>query len=104
MIANMRARLIDEQKAKFSDGTIVEYVIWELPAPVLGSDHLYKYRFFFGMSGTRLIGYDNERGKGDHRHVGNKEEPYQFAGLGRLIEDFEREVAGYRATRANTHD
>ena len=89
-------RLLD-RKETFPDGTISETVIWVLPAPVPGSWHVYKYRFFFGVPGQRLIGYDNERGKGDHRHIGKKEEPYEFTNPARLIEDYWEAVEQWRA-------
>ncbi|WP_407169244.1 DUF6516 family protein [Bradyrhizobium sp. ORS 111] len=36
--------------------------------------------------------YDNERGKGDRRHLDGKESPYAFRGLERLLADFSRDV------------
>jgi hypothetical protein len=36
-----------------------------------------------------MLRYDNETGKGDHRHIGPKEEPYQFTSIEKLLEDFE---------------
>ena len=53
-----------------------------------GSAHRYKYRLYYGYPGRRLVGYDNERGKGDHRHVGDTAQPYVFISLERLFEDF----------------
>jgi hypothetical protein len=44
--------------------------IWEVASPVIGSAHKLKYSLFYGVNGKRLVGYDNERGKGDHRHIG----------------------------------
>jgi hypothetical protein len=38
------------------------------------------------------VRYDNERGKGDHRHVGLRQEPCFFSTLQRLLSDFERDV------------
>ena len=32
--------------------------------------------------------YDNERGKGDHRHIMDREELYEFISLEQLFEDF----------------
>jgi len=37
------------------------------------------------------VRYDNETGKGDHRHYGRYEEPYPFESLEKLIEDFRNE-------------
>lgn len=39
-----------------------------------------------------MIGYDNEAGKGDHRHYGETEEPYRFVSLDKLLEDFDQDI------------
>ena len=44
----------------------------------------------------RLVGYDNERHKGHHRHLEGKEEPYSFSTPERLIEDFLADVRRLR--------
>jgi hypothetical protein len=72
-------------------------VLWRLPAPVPGSPHSFKYSLFYGYPGRRAVGYDNERGKGDHRHRDGVETPYAFQGLDRLLADFEADVAALRA-------
>ena len=36
--------------------------------------------------------YDNDAGKGDHRHIGANEEPYDFVSAERLLADFWKEV------------
>lgn len=36
--------------------------------------------------------YDNERGKGDHRHLGEIEVPYMFESFARLMADFMADV------------
>lgn len=100
----MRARLIDKRQVRLPDGTKAEYVIWEAPTPVPGSDHPYKYRFYFGPPGERWIGYDNERGKGDHRHIDGREERYVFRGLDQLVDDFWNEVARRSAARKEDDD
>jgi hypothetical protein len=40
--------------------------------------------------------YDNETGKGDHRHVREVEEPYVFSDAETLLADFWREVEEWR--------
>ena len=78
---------------KEKNGRIIEVVIWLLTEPVHGSDHKFKYRLFYGMpDGTCLVRYDNERGKGDHRHIGGQEDVYNFTTLRKLIDDFEAET------------
>jgi len=90
------AILILRRKARYDDGAIREMVIWELPEPVLGSLHSYKYRFFYGKDGKRIVGYDNERGKGDHKHINGVEFPYTFAGIRQLISDFRDDIQQVR--------
>jgi hypothetical protein len=92
----MSARLLYHYKRRFDDGAILEVRAWELAKPVAGSAHSFKYRLFYGFSGKRLIGYDNERGKGDHRHVGRREERYAFVSLDRLLDDFFADIDSVR--------
>lgn len=79
-------------KRFFDDGGIVEISLWRVPAPVPGSGHDLKYSLFHGREGQRLVGYDNERGKGDHKHLGDREEPDAFVDVQRLIADFLADV------------
>jgi hypothetical protein len=74
-------------------GRFIEVVVWYLSGPLPGSSHSYKFRLFYGKAdGSCIVCYDNERGKGDHRHVGNREEAYPFTTLRKLIEDFEKDI------------
>lgn len=88
----MPAALISDAKEIRDDGSIVEIVIWELPEPLPPSTHLYKYRLYYGSSGVCRVLYDNERGKGDHRHVGEVEYGYSFSSVEQLLEDFKSDV------------
>ena len=90
------ARLIYRHYQAFDDGAIIEVVIWSGAKPVPGSSHRYKYRLFYGYPGLRVIGYDNERPKGDHRHFQGTEEPCSFINPEQLIDDFLAEVANER--------
>jgi len=92
-----KAVLLLHRKRIYNDGAISEVVLWQLPRPVLGSLHQFKYRLFYGTAGGRAVGYDNERGKGDHRHINGVEEPYRFVSLDTLLADFEADVAELRA-------
>jgi hypothetical protein len=93
----MKAELLHRDRLDFDDGTFVEMVIWRVPGPIEGSAHHYKYRLFFGRSGDRIIGYDNERTKGDHRHIDGREERYTFTSVEALIEDFLADVQRWRS-------
>lgn len=92
----MPATLLARAKEVRDDGSIVEVVIWELPEPTPPCEHRYKYRLYFGAAGTCRVRYDNERGKGDHRHIGDVEEAYRFLSIERLLEDFRTDVERWR--------
>lgn len=92
----MSATQIFRDRRVFEDGCFIEIVIWQVPEPVPPTDHSFKYRLFYGRRAERIVGYDNERGKGDHRHLGVTEEPYVFSTIAQLLNDFERDVASFR--------
>lgn len=94
-----KARLILHRKRIFDDGSISELRLWQVPAAVRGSEHLFRYRLFYGAPGDRWVGYDNEPGKGDHRHYGAGEEDYAFVSPEQLMEDFLSDVAAERNKR-----
>lgn len=94
----MKAELVHRNRIEFDDGHILEMVIWRVPQPVEGSNHSFKYRLFYGRHDERIVGYDNERPKGDHRHIDGKEEPYQFIDIETLMRDFLGEVERRRST------
>jgi Family of unknown function (DUF6516) len=88
----MDAVVVERTKQRLDDGHILEIVIWKVPVPVPGSSHLFKYRLFYGRLGERIVGFDNERGKGDHCHLDGKELPYQFSTIEKLVRDFRGEI------------
>lgn len=92
----MSAVLIAHTKDIRSDGAIVEVIVWQLTEPLPPCTHPYKYRLYYGAEGGSRVRYDNERGKGDHRHIGNKEEAYAFMTIEQLLDDFERDIANWR--------
>lgn len=88
----MQARLIFRNKKRLVSGAIVEEVVWKLPRPEPDRPHGYKYRLAYVREGKRIVGYDNERGKGDHRHRRGREQRYEFVSLDRLLADFRADV------------
>jgi hypothetical protein len=98
IIANMAAQLITSIKNINPDGSILEVVIWKVPKPVPPTEHGYKYRAVYVVDGVRIVGFDNERGKGDHCHMDGKELPYAFTGVDQLLEDFIAAVETRRAS------
>lgn len=87
----MNARLIYRIREAYGNG-VIEAVIWEVPEPVHPSEHLVKYRLAYVVDGKRVVGYDNERGKGDHRHVRNAEYRYRFRDVTTLLDDFLKDI------------
>ena len=88
----MNATLLYRQK-EARDGYIREMIVWRLAKPVSGCRHLFKYRFYFGRDdGTCLVRYDNERGKGDHKHIGGIECTYIFRTLEAVFKDFLHDI------------
>jgi hypothetical protein len=94
----IKATLLARTKEVRDDGSIVEIVIWGLPEPLPPSQHGFKYRLYFGRAGEDRVRYDNERGKGDHRHVNGEELVYVFESLDKLLDDFDRDVQDWSAS------
>ena len=92
----MKARLLLRNKRVYSDGAIREMVIWKLPMADAERPHGLKYRLYYGIDGSCLVRYDNERGKGDHRHYGDREENYQFVSVEQLLDDFGSDIERLR--------
>lgn len=67
---------------------ILEMVLWKIPIPTSERPHELKYRLYCGRKRECIVRYDNEAGKGDHRHYGNQEIPYNFQSLDKLLADF----------------
>ena len=97
--AIMKARLVVRERVVFEDGHFVEMVVWQVPSPVPPSSHEFKYRLVYIEDGVRIVGFDNERGKGDHMHVGSEERSIAFLGIDHLLESFVLEVARVRKDR-----
>lgn len=90
--------MLFRDKLVFSDGAIQEIVIWRLPMSDPERPHGLKYSLFYGKDGKRIVGYDSERGKGDHRHYGAIEEIYNFTTVEQLMADFEADVEKQRGS------
>lgn len=93
------AELIFRDKFVFADGAIQEMVIWRLPNVNEERPHGLKYSLYYGIAGARLVGYDNELGKGDYRHYGDREEKYEFSTVEQLVADFEKDIDRLRSLK-----
>lgn len=89
------ARLVLRTRTALHGG-VVEMVVWQVPEPVPPWVHGFKYRLVFARAGERVVGYDNERGKGDHKHIGALERPYPFSDVATLMNDFLADVEAFR--------
>jgi hypothetical protein len=93
----MPARLLYRQKFIYPEGAIRDMVLWQLPKPTKDRPHGLKYRLYYGLAdGTCVVRYDNETGKGGHRHYGEREEPYRFIDVETLVANFLEDIARVR--------
>jgi len=89
----MKAVQLAHQKIVYSETAFAELVLWRVPKPVPGSSHAFKYRLAYVVKGECVLRYDNEAGKGDHRHFGGKEGAYSFHSIDKLLADFQKDIA-----------
>ena len=92
----MKALELIKRRVGVSENAFADIVIWHVPQPVLGSRHLFKYSLAFIVRGECVLRYDNEAGKGDHRHVGALEQPYEFSTPSQLLADFRNDISRWR--------
>jgi hypothetical protein len=83
----MRTRIV------YSEAAFAELVLWQLPTAVPGSTHRFKYRLAYVVRGVCVLQYDNEAGKGDHRHYGDRESRYAFTDPDGLVAAFQADIA-----------
>lgn len=88
----MKAIQLISTRIPYSESAFAELVLWRLPQPAEGSAHGFKYRLAYMVRGECVLRYDNEVGKGDHRHVGRIESDYTFTTPEKLIADFQRDI------------
>ena len=91
----MKAELLMRERRVLEAG-FIEVIVWKLPTPLSASTHSFKYRLAYVVASECVVRYDNEAGKGDHRHVGTKEMPYVFVSVDQLLDDFLADVAAWK--------
>jgi hypothetical protein len=98
----MQGKLIFREKFIYRDGSVREMVLWRLPKATRQRPHGLKYRLYYGTSdGTCIVRYDNETAKGDHKHMRDMEEPYDFKDVEALVADFLTDI---EKARRKKHD
>ena len=92
----MKARQLLNRRVVLAPNAFAEMVIWHLPHVQPGSAHPFKYRLAFVVDGECILRYDNEMGKGDHRHRAGRETSYVFTSVDALVRDFFNDVTRWR--------
>lgn len=89
------------ERIPVADGDFYSVLIWQVPQPVRGSRHHYKYSLAYIVNDACVLRYDNESGKGDHRHWDTVETPYQFVSIDQLIDDFRNDIRRWNDENRN---
>ena len=89
----MKAVALVRHRVIVAADAFVEVSVWRLVRPLPPSAHHFKYRLAYVVAGECVLLYDNERGKGDHRHRGSRQTAYAFVSPDRLIADFQADIA-----------
>jgi hypothetical protein len=92
----MKAELLMRERHQLDLNAFVELRIWRVPQSVRGSAHAFKYALAYVVRSKCVLRYDNEAGKGDHKHIGDVEFSYDFTTPEQLLSDFWADVDGWR--------
>ena len=88
----MKATELFRQRIVYAENRFADLVLWRVPQPVAGSNHSFKYRLAYVVNEECVLRYDNEAGKGDHRHWVGQEFRYRFSTPAKLLTDFQRDI------------
>ncbi|MCX5812203.1 MAG: DUF6516 family protein [Proteobacteria bacterium] len=88
----MATELVHHTKVTDEKGNTLEIKIWKISKPTKDKPHGYRYSLVYIVDGKRVVGYDNGERKGDHRHMGNEQEDYEFTSIDKLFNDFYEDV------------
>ena len=102
IVSNMKAGELLQRRIVYTSEAFAELVLWQVRQPLPGSSHTFKYRLAYVVRGVCVLRYDNEVGKGDHRHYGNVESRYQFTTPDQLITDFQTDIARWNRENSNS--
>lgn len=92
----MKAELLLHERHQLTANSFAELRVWRVPKPVRGSGHDFKYALALIVDGMCVLRYDNEAGKGDHKHFGQAEFDYAFTTPAQLLADFWNDVDQWR--------
>ena len=91
-LSNMKAVNLIRRRVVVAQDAFIEVVVWRIATPVPPSTHAFKYRLAYVVAGQCVVRYDNERGKGDHRHFGDQQRTYAFSSPTKLLADFNADI------------
>lgn len=97
----MKAKLLRKRRIIYAPNALAEVVIWPLPTTATASIHAYKYRLAYVVNGRCVVRYDNEAGKGDHRHYGPVETAYRYRSITHSTADFEADIERWNNENRN---
>lgn len=89
----MKATPLLHRRVVLAEDAFADIVVWRVPESAPPSEHPFKYRLAYIVNGECVLRYDNERGKGDHRHFGEDETLYEFSSPDQLVADFNADIA-----------
>ena len=88
----MKAIPLIRRRVVLAPDAFAEIAVWRVPEPVPPSGQPFKYRLAYVVGGECVLRYDNERGKGDHKHLRNAEIAYRFVDVSTLLADFMKDI------------
>jgi hypothetical protein len=98
----MKAALVARTRVVYAANAFAELVLWKLSKPLAASTHDFKYRLAYVVDGVCVLRYDNEAGKGDHRHVGSIETPLSFTTPDALLAAFAQDIERWNRENRDT--
>lgn len=98
----MKAVQLISTRIVYSESAFADLVLWRIPKSLEGTTHSFKYRLAYVVRGECVLRYDNEVGKGDHRHFGKRESDYAFTTPEQLIADFQKDIARWNHENSNS--
>ncbi|EHI3195839.1 hypothetical protein J9Z47_003559 [Salmonella enterica] len=79
-------------RIQIDDDAFAVIRILQVSPPIKGSQHNYKYSLAYIVNEVCVMRYDNERGKGDHKHIGGIESHVIFTTIENLIASFQADI------------
>lgn len=103
-LSNMKAKSLLKERRSVTLSSFMEMVVWQVAQPVKGSLHGFKYSLAYVVDEVCVLRYDNEAGKGDHKHLDKNEVPYEFTTATQLVNDFLLDIELWRQENEHGHD